>query len=67
MLESIMHHKMGFGGAVHLLLFLWAVFSIAQNERAGAFGKALWLVWVACVPVLGFLSWLFFGPKAPKK
>ncbi|MBN8648161.1 MAG: PLDc N-terminal domain-containing protein [Caulobacterales bacterium] len=67
MLESILHHKLGFWGAIHLLLFLWAIFSITQNRNEGAFGKALWVVWVACVPVIGFFSWLFFGPKAPKK
>lgn len=66
MLESILHNKMSFGYAIHLLLFLWAMFSITQNRNEGAFGKALWVVWVACVPVIGFLSWFFFGPKAPK-
>ena len=44
MLESILHNKMSFGYAIHLLLFLWAMFSITQNRNEGAFGKALWAV-----------------------
>ena len=35
MLESILHNKMSFGYAIHLLLFLWAMFSITQNRKEG--------------------------------
>lgn len=58
---------LGFGFAFALVLALWAIFSIVQNKESGPFSKALWSVLVLLVPVIGFLLWLFFGPKAPPK
>lgn len=51
-----------FGFLLALILALWAVFNIAQS-RAGPLGKALWIVAVLFLPYLGFLAWLFFGPR----
>lgn len=53
------------GFLLALILGLWAVFNIAQS-RAGAFGKALWVVAVMFIPYLGFLAWLLFGPRASR-
>jgi hypothetical protein len=50
-----------------LLLALWAVFNIVQNDRSGPFGKALWSVFVLFVPYVGFIAWLIMGPKAAKR
>jgi hypothetical protein len=55
-----------FGYLVALVLALWAIFNILQNERTGPFGKAVWSVLVLCVPFLGFVGWLLIGPKATK-
>ncbi|WP_420887908.1 PLDc N-terminal domain-containing protein [Candidatus Phycosocius spiralis] len=54
------------GYLVALVLALWAIFNILQNEYTGPFGKAFWSVLVLCVPFLGFISWLLLGPKATK-
>lgn len=56
----------GFGAVFSLLLALWAIFNIVQNERTGPFGKALWSVLVLFVPFIGFVLWLLFGPKATR-
>ncbi len=46
-----------------LLLALWAIFHIAQSGRT-PLGKAVWIVVVLFLPLLGFLAWLLFGPRA---
>jgi hypothetical protein len=51
-----------FGFAFALLLALWAVFNIAQS-KSEPLGKAIWIVIVLFIPLLGFLAWLIFGPK----
>jgi Phospholipase_D-nuclease N-terminal len=56
-----------FGFIFALILALWAIFSILQNDRSGPLGKALWSVFVLFVPFFGFIAWLLFGPKAAKK
>ena len=50
-----------------LILGVWAVINILQNDRTGPFGKAVWSVVVMFVPFLGFVAWFFIGPKATKK
>lgn len=49
-----------------LILGVWAVINILQNDRTGPLGKAIWSVLVMFVPFLGFVAWFFFGPKATK-
>lgn len=56
----------GFGFILALILALWAVFHIAQSERAGPLAKAIWVAVVLFIPFLGFVAWLFFGPRAKK-
>ncbi len=56
----------GFGFLVALVLALWAVFNIAQNDRTTPFWKAVWCVFVLFVPFLGFLVWLFIGPRSTR-
>ncbi len=53
----------GLGFLIALVLALWSVFNIAQS-RSTPFGKALWIVFVLFIPYLGFLCWLFFGPRS---
>lgn len=56
----------GFGFLIALILGLWAVFNIVQNERTTPLWKAIWCVFVLYVPYIGFILWFFLGPRATK-
>jgi hypothetical protein len=46
-----------------LVADIWAILNIFQSrESTGT--KALWIVLVLVLPVLGFLIWYFAGPKS---
>jgi hypothetical protein len=46
-----------------LIADIWAVLNIAQSrETTGT--KALWIVLVILLPVLGLIIWYFAGPKS---
>jgi hypothetical protein len=53
-------------GIIPLLILLadiWAIINIVQsNESAGK--KALWVVLVLVLPLLGLAIWYFAGPKS---
>ena len=53
------------GGIIGLLLLVaavWAIVNIAQSGvSTGA--KALWIVFVLVLPLVGFLAWLVAGPR----
>lgn len=49
-------------GVLHLILIVWAIVSIA-GSNAGNGAKALWIVLVILLPVIGFVLWFFLGPK----
>ena len=54
-------------GALFSLLVLvadvWAILNIAQSRESTA-AKAVWIVLVLLLPVLGFIIWYFAGPKS---
>jgi len=56
------------GGLLGLLILIadiWAILNIAQSrESTGA--KALWIVLVIVMPVLGLIIWYFAGPKSAR-
>ena len=53
----------GIIGLLILIADIWAIVNIAQSrESSGA--KALWIVLVLVLPVLGFAIWYFAGPKS---
>ncbi|PTU32278.1 PLD nuclease N-terminal domain-containing protein [Stenotrophobium rhamnosiphilum] len=56
-------HVNGFWGIIHLALVIWAVVSIVQSG-ASTGGKVGWILLIALLPVLGFVIWLFLGPKS---
>ncbi|MGF1462222.1 MAG: PLDc N-terminal domain-containing protein [Maricaulaceae bacterium] len=60
---SVSFDNLNLLGVLWLVLWLWALISIVQSE-SGALWKAIGVVFVLLVPVLGFLVWLFLGPKA---
>jgi len=46
-----------------LIADIWAIINIIQsNESAGT--KALWIVLVLVLPILGLAIWYFAGPKS---
>ena len=52
----------GLFGLLVLVADVWAVINIFQSsESTGT--KALWIVLVLVLPVLGFVIWYFAGPK----
>jgi len=52
----------GLFGLILLVLNIWAIIKIADSS-AGAGAKALWIVAIIVLPVLGLIIWFFFGPK----
>jgi hypothetical protein len=45
-----------------LVADVWAILNVVQsNESTGS--KALWIVLVLLLPVVGFAVWYFTGPK----
>lgn len=53
----------GLGAILVLALALWAIVSIIGSD-AGTGTKVLWILLVLILPLIGFLLWLIFGPKA---
>jgi hypothetical protein len=49
-------------GLVILILDVWAILKIAQSS-ASTGSKALWVVLVLILPVIGLIIWFFAGPK----
>ncbi|MEQ8897594.1 MAG: PLDc N-terminal domain-containing protein [Roseovarius sp.] len=55
----------GLGGLILLGLDIWAIVSIVGSSATTG-RKVLWVLLVVILPLLGFIIWLFFGPRAPK-
>lgn len=53
----------GFFGILLLIAVVYAVINIAQSG-ADSGKKALWIVLVLVLPVLGLVLWFFLGPKS---
>jgi len=54
-----------FGGLIVLALDIWALIAIfGSNATTGR--KVLWTLLVVLMPVIGFILWLVFGPRAGK-
>lgn len=51
----------GLLGLIVLLLDVFAILKIAQSA-ASTGAKALWIVIVLLLPVLGLIIWFLFGP-----
>ncbi len=52
----------GFGGLILLALDVYALVSILSS-RASTGAKVVWTLVVFFLPLLGFILWLFFGPR----
>lgn len=55
----------GIWGLIVLVADIWAIVNIVQSG-ASTGKKALWVVLVILLPVLGFIIWFFAGPKTGK-
>ena len=55
----------GFWGLIVLAADIWAIVNIFQSSATTG-NKVLWTVLVIVLPVLGFLLWLFLGPRTGK-
>ncbi|WP_424972783.1 PLDc N-terminal domain-containing protein [Dinoroseobacter sp. S76] len=56
----------GIGGLILLILNIWAFVSII-GSTASTGAKVLWCLLVLILPLLGFLIWLFFGPRSAQR
>ncbi len=52
----------GIFGILVLLADVWAILHIFQS-RSGTGKKALWIVLVLVLPLLGVIIWYFTGPR----
>jgi succinate dehydrogenase/fumarate reductase cytochrome b subunit len=60
--------NVGFNGIWGLLILaadVWAVLNIAQSSASNE-KKALWIVLVVVLPVVGLVLWYFLGPRGGK-
>ncbi|CAN5677471.1 hypothetical protein BH23PSE1_BH23PSE1_08720 [soil metagenome] len=51
-------------GLIVLILNIWAIFKII-GSAASTGAKVVWVLVILFMPILGFLIWLIFGPRAP--
>jgi hypothetical protein len=53
------------GGLILLVLDLWAIISVI-GSGASTGGKVVWVLVILFLPLLGFIAWLIFGPRASR-
>ncbi len=49
-------------GLVVLVLDIWAIISIVQSTASNE-KKALWVILVVILPLIGLILWYFLGPR----
>lgn len=62
-MEMNMLSLSGFGGLIILALDVWALVSILGSTASNG-RKALWVLVVFFLPIIGFLIWLIAGPRS---
>lgn len=55
----------GFFGLLVLVADVWAIINVV-GSHASTGAKVLWTVGILILPVVGFLLWLFFGPRSAR-
>ena len=55
--------EVGFFGLILLIANIWAIVSTFQS-RATTGKKVFWIVLILIFPFLGFVAWLFAGPRS---
>ncbi len=54
--------EFGLLGLIWLIILVWAIVKTAQ-ARVGLVVRVLWILILIVFPLIGFLFWLFLGPK----
>lgn len=54
--------EMGVLGLIWLLIVVWAIVKTA-SANVGVWVRFWWIVILIVFPVVGFLFWIFLGPK----
>lgn len=57
--------EIGLLGLIWLIIVVWAIVRTAQ-ARVGLVVRVLWILILIVFPVIGFLFWLFLGPKGKR-
>jgi succinate dehydrogenase/fumarate reductase cytochrome b subunit len=52
-------------GLLILVADIWAIITIVKSGASGE-KKALWIVLVVLLPLLGLILWFFLGPRSGK-
>jgi len=52
----------GIFGLIVLILDIWAIIRVIQSKSTAGI-KAVWIVVILLLPVLGLILWFLFGPK----
>ena len=52
----------GILGLLVLIADIWAIISIFQSSASNG-KKALWIILVVILPVVGLILWFFLGPR----
>lgn len=56
---------LGLGGIILLALDIWALVSVI-GSNAGTGSKVIWVLVILFLPLVGFIAWLIFGPRASR-
>jgi succinate dehydrogenase/fumarate reductase cytochrome b subunit len=59
------HRYNGLWGILVLVADIWAIINIVQSA-ASTSRKVLWTLLVIVLPVIGFIIWLFAGPRTAR-
>lgn len=62
-MELNMFNLSGFGGLILLALDIWAIISVL-GSGASSGKKALWILLIVLLPLVGFIIWLLAGPRS---
>lgn len=52
----------GLFGLIVLVLDVWAIINVVQSNKS-MMKKAIWVVVILLLPLLGFLLWIIVGPR----
>jgi len=55
----------GYGGILGIIILILDIYAIIRIVQSGAepLWKAIWIVIVLFLPVIGLILWFLFGPK----
>lgn len=55
----------GYGGILGIIILILDIYAIIRIVQSGAepLWKAIWIVVVLFLPVIGLILWFLFGPK----